>query len=748
MEMEEPENIVSPNVNQSKTKSISRSITRTLFSNSNSNSDPLKNQSRVLFPTDVSIAANDVAIDIATDVATDVATDNISMNSDCNCSQESIETFITDANASFDTNATVTTSTSTGSHTPPPTTLANDCMNADTDIHSKTNPVGGSNDLISPSRKRTNSGRKGTFNAIANVDACIPKTFTGAGLSSFNSTVQESDIHIHTLSSSKHSARTNNANTYTNENGDTETDTNINTHVNHAAAPLPFSEEWLRGATNGTNATRRNMLHLTRSTIDNECTPKFHGNPKEKHAFDTSMEEELEKQNCAKFRRLNLSDALTDPQKTKYQQSKGEGEQMVKEDASHLSIRMRVPRTVNANASKRHFPLMNPLKGFKSPEENGGQISFLNSTRATATATTNKVNVNVAVGTFISPNDVMDLNGAMQQKVPSPPTIHFESDVISPSAPVVKKKLMLQMQNEKEKENEKDIGSPFAMATNMNTNMLSSFYGNYKRHTMAHPKTPMRDRKPPRRMNFTWNHHSSPSNLSLNPNPAIVDLPSQQQQQQQQQQQHQQQQPKEISRLAEDFDVVGTLGEGSFGTVYKCLSRLDGCTYAIKAAKRRSKGIEDRKRMLQEVKALAELSDVSDMAAFHVVRYHQAWIEDDRLHIVTDLCQSTLQMEMHQGIIKDDTQRQYKLLREMLLALKLIHKFGKVHLDIKPENIFVKDDKFKLGDFGLVVEEGTLEEVEEGDCRYMCKDLFSGNHRDLTKVSETICSKSTYYGIL
>ncbi len=27
-----------------------------------------------------------------------------------------------------------------------------------------------------------------------------------------------------------------------------------------------------------------------------------------------------------------------------------------------------------------------------------------------------------------------------------------------------------------------------------------------------------------------------------------------------------------------------------------------------------------------------------------------------------------------------------------------------------------------------------LGEVEEGDCRYMCMDLLSGNHRDLTKV--------------
>ena len=117
-----------------------------------------------------------------------------------------------------------------------------------------------------------------------------------------------------------------------------------------------------------------------------------------------------------------------------------------------------------------------------------------------------------------------------------------------------------------------------------------------------------------------------------------------------------------------------------------------------------------------------------------MVRCHQAWIEENRLYIVTDLCNSNLQNEVKNGNFKSNTDMQYKLLREMLLALKLIHQHGKVHLDIKPENIFVKDHLFKLGDFGLVIDEATIGEVEEGDCRYMCLDLFSGNHRDLTKV--------------
>ena len=37
----------------------------------------------------------------------------------------------------------------------------------------------------------------------------------------------------------------------------------------------------------------------------------------------------------------------------------------------------------------------------------------------------------------------------------------------------------------------------------------------------------------------------------------------------------------------------------------------------------------------------------------------------------------------------------------MILALKFVHLHNIVHLDVKPENILIKDDNFILCDFGL-----------------------------------------------
>ena len=259
------------------------------------------------------------------------------------------------------------------------------------------------------------------------------------------------------------------------------------------------------------------------------------------------------------------------------------------------------------------------------------------------------------------------------------------------------------------------------------------------------------------------------------------------------------------SRYLDDFQEIQLLGSGSFGTVCACLSRLDGCMYAIKSispdgvapkstatlyggrrssttnlvpptprrdviplsarrhkAQSRISPKEDEhdevspqmvlrgsrhwsentlNRMLREVFALAALCNQSDLRTFHIVRYHQAWLEEDgNLYIQTELCKATVRDEMKAG--KIDVSRQFKILREILLALQLVHESGCVHLDIKADNIFVclVKDLFKLGDFGTATlrdeintKTGKAMDVEEGDSRYMPRDLLEGTPEDLTK---------------
>lgn len=81
-----------------------------------------------------------------------------------------------------------------------------------------------------------------------------------------------------------------------------------------------------------------------------------------------------------------------------------------------------------------------------------------------------------------------------------------------------------------------------------------------------------------------------------------------------------------------------------------------------------------------------------------------------------------------------DVSQKFKCLREISLALQLIHSKGMVHLDIKPDNIFVQNGLYKLGDFGLAGI-ATSMDAEEGDSRYLSRDMLQSGQRDLTKVS-------------
>ncbi len=218
------------------------------------------------------------------------------------------------------------------------------------------------------------------------------------------------------------------------------------------------------------------------------------------------------------------------------------------------------------------------------------------------------------------------------------------------------------------------------------------------------------------------------------------------------------------SRFVEDFEVIDTIGRGSFGSVFKVLHRLDGCPYAVKRSRQYANREMRIQCMLNEVFALAALC--SEEPSKHLLMYNSAWIEDYTLYIQTELCDVTLEKWLAlRGIDGDDIHRPppekamkaaaaatgrkpvvsteaastsiggkrfppllyseaRKLMRHISLALEIIHRRGMVHLDIAPKNIFLKGENFKLGDFGLVTRRNAVGDVMEGDARYMSPELL------------------------
>ncbi|CAI5710257.1 unnamed protein product [Peronospora destructor] len=184
-----------------------------------------------------------------------------------------------------------------------------------------------------------------------------------------------------------------------------------------------------------------------------------------------------------------------------------------------------------------------------------------------------------------------------------------------------------------------------------------------------------------------------------------------------------------VAKYLSDFSELGLIGSGSFSKVYKCVKKIDGWVYALKKSKRHFRGRADTERALREVQALAALSSSN-----HIVRYFDAWIEDNLLYI---------QLEYLEGCSLASFVKKYapqkvpeetlcKLLCHLAQALFDMHSKKMVHMDVKLQNILVgPDEVYKLGDLGTVAHLDGSIEIREGDNRYLSRELLEGNRNNL-----------------
>ncbi|XP_063545574.1 wee1-like protein kinase [Cydia strobilella] len=199
-----------------------------------------------------------------------------------------------------------------------------------------------------------------------------------------------------------------------------------------------------------------------------------------------------------------------------------------------------------------------------------------------------------------------------------------------------------------------------------------------------------------------------------------------------------------ISRYNVEFIELDVIGRGEFGRVTRCVNKLDGCVYALKRSLRPVAGSAQERAALTEVYAHAVLGKHP-----RVVRYYSAWAEDDHMIIQNEYCSGdSLQQMMENGPLPES--ELLLLLSHVADGLAYIHSLQLVHMDVKPGNIFVcsregepaadSDDDdyntnthiYKIGDLGHVTCVSSPR-VEEGDCRYLTREIIQEDLTHLTK---------------
>ncbi|KAF2365507.1 Protein kinase domain [Trinorchestia longiramus] len=171
------------------------------------------------------------------------------------------------------------------------------------------------------------------------------------------------------------------------------------------------------------------------------------------------------------------------------------------------------------------------------------------------------------------------------------------------------------------------------------------------------------------------------------------------------------------------YEIEDKLGKGSFGEVYRVRCKDDGRVYACKKTIFKFRGDSDRRRRLAEVAKHEKLPKHPNC-----VEFHRAWEERQHLYILTEVCQKSLATlaEESPGCLPECKVWKYAL--DLLQALDHLHRNSLVHMDIKPENIFLSNDgTCKLGDFGLMFDlsKDDIHDAIEGDPKYMAPECLS-----------------------
>ena len=181
----------------------------------------------------------------------------------------------------------------------------------------------------------------------------------------------------------------------------------------------------------------------------------------------------------------------------------------------------------------------------------------------------------------------------------------------------------------------------------------------------------------------------------------------------------------EIGTTVGDYQIIGTLGAGGMGKVFKVRNTISDRVEAMKVLLPDLAGEPDlADRFLREIKVLASL-DHPNIAALRT-----ALRVDNQLLMIMELVEGvSLDQRLREGPlpVKDAA----SCIGQVLQALAYAHRQGVVHRDIKPANMMLTPDgTVKLMDFGIAKGAGdrklTMTGTTMGSLYYMSPEQIRG----------------------
>ncbi|KAM6971516.1 myosin-IIIa isoform 2-T2 [Tautogolabrus adspersus] len=151
------------------------------------------------------------------------------------------------------------------------------------------------------------------------------------------------------------------------------------------------------------------------------------------------------------------------------------------------------------------------------------------------------------------------------------------------------------------------------------------------------------------------------------------------------------------------WEIIETIGKGTYGKVYKVLNKIDGSKAAVKILD----PIHDIDEEIEaEYNILKALSDHANVVKFYGMYYKKDIKCGDQLWLVLELCNGGSVTDLAKGMLKRGDRMDEPIIafiiHESLMGLQHLHINKTIHRDVKGNNILLTTHGgIKLVDFGV-----------------------------------------------
>jgi serine/threonine-protein kinase len=182
------------------------------------------------------------------------------------------------------------------------------------------------------------------------------------------------------------------------------------------------------------------------------------------------------------------------------------------------------------------------------------------------------------------------------------------------------------------------------------------------------------------------------------------------------------------------YEIIGELGRGAMGVVYKAMDPVIGRTVAVKTIRLSEQGTGlSRPELLSRFQTEARAAGL--LTHPNIVVVFDAGEEDGLYYITMELVEGKSLQALLDGGHAFPLPRTLRIMEQTCSALQFAHERNVIHRDIKPANLMLTaDDTVKVTDFGTakILQFGTVQQTAHvmGTPSYMSPEQVKGRAVD------------------